>query len=110
VPEEELEDGYDSIVDPAGVGPRIWFQQVPEPKVVKNRLHLDLNASHGRSVPLDVRRERVDVEVERLVAAGATTLRVLAEPGLDHYGVVMRDPRGQRVLCPLGMRASGPVV
>lgn len=26
VPEDELEDGYDSIVDPAGHGPKIWFQ------------------------------------------------------------------------------------
>lgn len=36
VPEDEAEDGYDSIVDPGGDGPRIWFQQVPEAKVVKN--------------------------------------------------------------------------
>jgi hypothetical protein len=34
VPEEELGEGdcSDSVVDPAGVGPRIWFQQVPEGK------------------------------------------------------------------------------
>jgi Glyoxalase-like domain len=39
VPENELEemadDDVDSIVDPDGVGPRIWFQPVPEGKVVK---------------------------------------------------------------------------
>jgi hypothetical protein len=41
LPPEEVEDGYDSIVDPDGVGPRVWFQPVPEAKVVKNRVHLD---------------------------------------------------------------------
>src|SRR5436190_7341769 len=45
VPDEELEgaeEGSGAIIDPQGIGPRIWFQQVPEPKAGKNRLHLDL--------------------------------------------------------------------
>jgi hypothetical protein len=94
LPPEEVEDGYDSIVDPEGVRPRIWFQPVPEGKVVKNRLHLDLGVSGGRRVPLETRRRRIDAEAERLVAAGATRLRVLSEEGVDHYGVVMADPEG----------------
>ncbi len=53
VPDEELpadHDAADSIVDPAGVGPRIWFQQVPEAKTVKNRIHLDIKVgAAGRS-------------------------------------------------------------
>jgi hypothetical protein len=97
--EEELakiseEDGYNVIVDPAGVGPRIWFQPVPESKVVKNRLHLDLNASGGRSKPLEERIPLVDTEVERLEALGATVFARLHTEGLDHYGVVMQDPEG----------------
>jgi hypothetical protein len=94
LPQEEVEDGYDSIVDPDGVGPRIWFQPVPEPKVVKNRVHLDLGVSGGRQVPLATRRQRVDAEADRLVGAGATRLRVLAEEAVDHYGVVLQDPEG----------------
>ena len=94
LPPEEVEDGYDSIVDPDGVRPRIWFQPVPEPKVVKNRVHLDLGVSGGRQVPLATRRRRVDAEAERLVAAGATRLRVLSEDAVDHYAVVMADPEG----------------
>jgi catechol 2,3-dioxygenase-like lactoylglutathione lyase family enzyme len=94
LPPEEVEDGYDSIVDPEGVRPRIWFQPVPEGKVVKNRLHLDLGVSGGRRVPLETRRRRIDAEAERLVAAGATRLRVMSEEGVDHYGVVMADPEG----------------
>ena len=50
VPEEDLGMGADSISDPDGHGPRIWFQVVPETKAVKNRLHLDIHASaSGRS-------------------------------------------------------------
>lgn len=55
VPEEELEEDAgelpESIVDPRGVGPRVWFQRVPEPKTVKNRVHLDLKVGGGREVP-----------------------------------------------------------
>jgi hypothetical protein len=94
LPPEEVEDGYDSIVDPDGVRPRIWFQPVPEPKVVKNRVHLDLGVSGGRQVPLSTRRQRIDAEAGRLVAAGATRLRVLSEEAVDHYAVVMADPEG----------------
>lgn len=95
VPDEELDDeGPDSIVDPDGAGPRIWFQRVPESKAVKNRLHLDIRASAGRTVSLAERRVAVDAAVARLVAAGATAQRVLHEEGLDHYGVVLSDPEG----------------
>jgi hypothetical protein len=97
IPPEELEgveDGAESVVDPAGVGPRIWFQVVPEPKTIKNRLHLDLGVGGGRTVPKAIRKERVDAEVERLVAAGATVLHTHAEPGIDHYAVTLADPAG----------------
>jgi hypothetical protein len=97
VSEDELagmsDDDVDSIVDPTGAGPRIWFQPVPEGKVVKNRLHLDIRVS-DRAAPVKVRRESVDAEVERLRGIGATVVRVLAEPGMDHYGVTMHDPEG----------------
>jgi len=97
VPDDELPtdtDAADSIVDPNGVGPRVWFQVVPESKSVKNRVHLDLKVSGGRTVPLPERRERIEAEAARLEALGASRLRVLAADGLDHYGVVMQDPEG----------------
>jgi hypothetical protein len=67
---------------------------VPERKAGKNRIHLDLKISGGRSVPLPERRARVDAEAARLERLGATRLTVLSTDGLDHYGVVMQDPEG----------------
>ena len=94
VPEEELGLGADRIADPDGAGPRIWFQVVPEPKSVKNRLHLDIRASGGRAVPIATRKQRVDAEARRLTGLGAAVVRILEEEGLDHYAVAMTDPEG----------------
>jgi len=91
IPESEW-NSANAVVDPAGGGPRIYFQRVPEGKVVKNRLHLDLNVGGGRSVSLDERRRRVDDEVARLLALGATKLQAREERG--EYFVNMHDPEG----------------
>jgi catechol 2,3-dioxygenase-like lactoylglutathione lyase family enzyme len=75
----------DDPVDPEtgiGLGRRLLFQQVPEPKQVKNRLHIDLHAGP----------ERRDTEVERLRGLGATVLRTVEEHGSHH--VTMADPEG----------------
>lgn len=68
VPEDELGGGSDIVEDPNGEGPRIWFQIVPEKKSIKNRIHIDVNASGGRGSSLDTRRERVEAEAARLVS------------------------------------------
>jgi hypothetical protein len=94
VPEDELGIGEDCIVDPAGHGPRIWFQVVPERKSIKNRIHIDISVGGSRAVALETRRQRVDAEAARLAALGATIVRVLQQEGLDHYGVAMTDPEG----------------
>ena len=94
VPEEELGIGADSIADPDGEGPRIWFQVVPEAKSIKNRLHIDVRASGGRDTPLETRREQVEAEAARLEALGATRRHAIDEEGLDHYAVAMADPEG----------------
>jgi hypothetical protein len=94
VGEEDLGIGQDCIVDPERAGPRFWFQVVPERKTIKNRLHLDVHVSGGRAAAIETRRQRVDAEAQRLAGLGATIVAVLAEPGLDHYGVAMKDPEG----------------
>jgi hypothetical protein len=94
VAEEDLVDGADRISDPEGHGPSIWFHVVPDTKAVKNRLHLDINASGGWTLRLETRRQRVDAEARRLADLGATITVVLHEEGLDHYAVGMKDPEG----------------
>jgi hypothetical protein len=94
LPEEELGLGADSIIDPDGGGPRIWFHAVPDGKTVKNRLHLDIHASGGRALPIETRRQRVDAEARRLADLGATVTGALSDEGLDHYAVGMKDPEG----------------
>jgi hypothetical protein len=94
IPEEELIEGADRISDPAGHGPSIWFHVVPEAKVVKNRLHLDIHASGERTNSIETRRQRVDSEAERLAGLGATNSGALLVEGLDHYAVGMQDPEG----------------
>jgi len=97
VPDEELAgepDAPDRLVDPTGVGPKFWFQKVPEPKTVKNRLHLDLDVTGGRSGPLAERRATVEAEVARLCDAGAKVFRVHDDPANNYFAVVMQDPEG----------------
>jgi hypothetical protein len=91
IPEEDW-NSADSIVDPEGKGPRIYFQQMDTAKFGKNRLHIDVNASGGSRVPIESRREQVDAEVERILALGATKQNVVEETG--DYWVVMLDPEG----------------
>jgi Glyoxalase-like domain len=101
LPDSELGTGADSIIDPRSGGPRIWFHAVPDAKVVKNRLHLDIHVSGDRtdsvvdrSVPLATRTQRVDAEAKRLADLGATITGPLDSGGLDHYAVGMKDPEG----------------
>ena len=79
----------DRLFDPQGKGPAIWFQQVPEGKAGKNRLHVDLYPT-GRDVGLtaEQRAEIIEAKVAELEALGAKRLH----QG-DSY-VVMQDPEG----------------
>lgn len=92
VPESEWDDGA-ALEDPTGVGPRISFLKVPEPKSAKNRLHLDIHIGGGRAEPIEVRWPRVVAEVERLTVAGATFIAQSTQDGTPDH-VVMADPEG----------------
>lgn len=74
------------------VPPTLTFARVPEPKIVKNRLHLDLN-------PID--RERDD-EVRRLLDLGARHTDV--GQGVQSW-TVLADPEGNE-FCVLAGRRS----
>ncbi len=96
VAEEEIRDvtSPESIDDPNGEGPRIWFHKVPEAKTGKNRLHFDIRASGSHETPLATRKDRVENEVARLLDLGAARRETLYEEGDNHYAVAMADPEG----------------
>jgi hypothetical protein len=71
--------------DPAGAGPRLLFQRVPEPKTVKNRVHLDLH----------VGPERLEAEVDRLEGLGAE--RAWTSHDRGPLTITMRDPEGNEL-------------
>jgi hypothetical protein len=92
VPEEQR-NSRSAIEDPAGAEPRLFFQQVPEKKVSKNRVHLDVRAAPG--LEGEERMTALEAECDRLVALGARRLRRFdPEPPFSEGHIVMADPEG----------------
>jgi catechol 2,3-dioxygenase-like lactoylglutathione lyase family enzyme len=91
VPESEW-NSASAVVDPDGAGPRIYLQQVPEPKAGKNRLHLDLNVGGGHDVPIESRNAKLAETVERLSTLGASLVEKREQHG--ESWIVMQDPEG----------------
>ena len=83
-PEENL-DNWALIRADDAQGPAVFFQRVPESKVVKNRVHLDVRRGTGS-------REQIDAEADRLVGLGARRLREVVDGA--GYFVVLADPEG----------------
>src|SRR4051812_42839115 len=83
-------DDWCRIVDPAKGRAPILFHRVPEPKVGKNRVHLDIVLAPGTSK--EDSRPLVDAEVPRLISLGATHVRT-DDDDTDYYAV-MQDPEG----------------
>jgi predicted enzyme related to lactoylglutathione lyase len=79
-PREPADDDWVVLSDPGGTGVNVSLQQVPEPRVGKNRLHLDLYTAEP------------EAEVERLLAIGAARHPGDLEPEADF--VVLADPEG----------------
>ncbi len=92
VPEEDRNNASASV-DPDGVGPRLWFQKVPEGKVAKNRLHLDVRVATELSG--DERMAALETECARLVGLGGRRVRRFEpEPPMSKGFLVMQDPEG----------------
>ena len=88
----EQQDSAFACVDPTGVGPRLFFQRVPECKVVKNRVHLDVRA--GTGLVGDERLSALEAERDRLVDLGASCVRVMRADGINESCIVMQDVEG----------------
>ena len=81
-----------ACVDPTGEGPRLFFQRVPEGKVVKNRVHLDVRA--GTGLVGAERLATLEAERDRLIGLGAAQVTVLLADGVDESCIVMQDVEG----------------
>jgi 4a-hydroxytetrahydrobiopterin dehydratase len=86
-------DGGDgALVDPAGAGPPVWFQQMDEPRPQRNRIHLDVVVAH----------DEADARIEAAVAAGGTVIDdrrarafwVLADPEGNEACICTWEDRG----------------
>ena len=78
--------------DPTGVGPRLFFQRVPEGKVVKNRVHLDVRV--GTGLVGEQRLAALEAECARLLAARASRVRLLLADEENESCLVMQDVEG----------------
>lgn len=88
----EKQDSASACQDPSGVGPRLFFQRVPEPKTVKNRVHLDVRVGVGLTG--DERVAALEAEADRLVALGARRQRLLLADEENESCLVMQDVEG----------------
>ena len=79
-PREDPDPDWGVLRDPSDHDRQVSLQKVPEPRVGKNRLHLDLYTSDQ------------EAEIERILALGATRFPRTPEPDEDF--VVLEDPEG----------------
>jgi len=81
--EREYEDDEEVVIRPrSGRGDDILFLKVDDAKVVKNRIHFDLNPDDQAA------------EVERALSLGATRVDIGQEGDPDVTWVVLADPEG----------------
>jgi 4a-hydroxytetrahydrobiopterin dehydratase len=75
-----VDDSDRAIVDPAGKGPALWFQQMDVPRPQRNRIHLDVSVPH----------DQAQARIEAAVAAGGKIVGNAEAPAFW----VLADPEG----------------
>jgi 4a-hydroxytetrahydrobiopterin dehydratase len=73
-------EGRNSLVDPLGQGPAVWFQQMDAPRSQRNRIHVDVSVPH----------DEAPLRIEATLAAGGTVRSDAAAPAFR----VLADPEG----------------
>ncbi|MCV2394042.1 4a-hydroxytetrahydrobiopterin dehydratase [Actinotalea sp. M2MS4P-6] len=73
-------DDAPALVDPAGINPSVWFQQMDAPRPQRNRIHLDVTVPH----------DEAEARVAAALAAGGTLVRDTRAPAFW----VLADPEG----------------
>ncbi|MCN9242422.1 VOC family protein [Streptomyces sp. RY43-2] len=88
----EQQGSWCACTDPSGVGPRFYFQRVPEGKVAKNRVHLDVRVATG--LVGEERLATLEAECARLVALGAVRVALLPADEENESCITMQDIEG----------------
>ena len=91
-PSAEGETDWSAAVDPSGVGPRLFFQRVPEGKVAKNRVHLDVRV--GAGLVGEERLAALESACARLVPLGAVRGQLLLADEENESCLNMQDVEG----------------
>jgi 4a-hydroxytetrahydrobiopterin dehydratase len=76
-------DASPALVDPDGVGPAVWFQQMDAPRPQRNRIHLDVSVPH----------DQAEARVAAAVAAGGHLVSDARAPAFW----VLADAEGNEV-------------
>ena len=79
-------DGDDALVDPQRIGPGVWFQQLDEPRPVRNRIHLDVTVAH-------------DVAEERIAAALASGGRLVSDANAPAFTILADTDGNEACVC-----------
>jgi 4a-hydroxytetrahydrobiopterin dehydratase len=78
-----VDDPSPALIDPAGLRPSVWFQQMDAPRPQRNRIHLDLTVPH-------------DVAVQRVTAAIAAGGHLVSDRRAPAFWV-LADAEGNEV-------------
>ncbi|HQY32847.1 VOC family protein [Actinotalea sp.] len=82
----EAPDASPALVDPAGIGPAVWFQQMDAPRPQRNRVHLDVSVPH-------------DVAVARVEAALAAGGRLVSDRRAPAFWVLADAEGNEACVC-----------
>lgn len=81
-----VEDDTDSLVDPHRRLPGVWFQQLDEPRPVRNRIHFDVTVAH-------------DEAEDRIAAALAAGGRLVSDAGASAFWILADADGNEACVC-----------
>jgi|SRR5690606_38374463 len=80
------DDGPDAVVDPHRRLPAVWFQQLDEPREIRNRIHLDVTVAH-------------DAALDRIAAALAAGGRLVSDERAPAYWILADADGNEACIC-----------
>ena len=92
--ELDSESTYLELVAPHGSTP-VYLQRVPEPKVTKNRLHLDLFTPEPAAVIEHLLEIGATESGDAITSTGGGWWQVMADPEGNEFCVCLEEPGGQ---------------